>query len=68
MLKLMPDGVVAPDGRSEPVGRFNYPPETNGFNVWSDAAMSNDVVKVVTEKTTYGVVKILDMSENGHKA
>lgn len=76
LLKLLPDGAQAKDGKSRPVGRFNYPPETNGFSVWEDAILSNDVVRVVAsfdtddgvDKTMFGNVHILDMPENGRRA
>lgn len=76
LLKLPPDGAQAPDGKSRPVGRFNYPPETNGFNVWEDAVLTNDTVRVVAtfdvddgaDKTMYGNVVVLDMPENGRRA
>lgn len=76
LLKLLPDGAQAPDGKSRPVGHFNYPPETNGFDVWKDEILSNDVIRVVAsfdvddgaDKTMYGNVRVLDMPENGRKA
>lgn len=75
LLKLLPDGTSAPDNKSRPVGRINYPPETNGFSIWEDAVLSNDTIRVVAsfdtddgvDKTMYGNVKVLDMPEGGRK-
>ncbi len=69
LLKLPPEGAVAKDGKSRPIGKITC------FNIWEDQVMSNDTIRVVAsfdtddgvDKTMYGNVRILDMPENGRK-